>query len=370
MIRFACACGRQLQARDGQAGARAVCPICGQETTVPDAADTGPAEPWVAHPASLPDPSDRPVPDGEPAGRTAGRFGGRGRVSWLAVDSFVLAIVSFCTCTLSPEPDLRPLTTSYVLAAGHVLLTGLAATTLWRIRRSKGRLTGMWMASIGLLAGLFGTAVYGYMVPAAQSDPPRRTITALNWNLRQIALAMNTYALDKGKGFPPSAIRAPDGKPLLSWRVAILPYMEEEDLYARFHLDEPWDSPHNKKLLPLMPKTYAYPGGSLPDGLTRFQVYVGPGAAFEGPGGIRPEEFTDGLARTILVVQGAEPVPWTKPIDLPFGPEVVLVRPHERGGYYHVVMADASVASLPADTPEETLRALITRNGGEPVQWP
>ena len=60
--------------------------------------------------------------------------------------------------------------------------------------------------------------------------------------------------------FPPAATTDGADKPLLSWRVAILPFLEQQPLYEQFHLDEPWDSPHNKTLIEQMPQVYAIPG--------------------------------------------------------------------------------------------------------------
>src|SRR5207244_2364868 len=120
--------------------------------------------------------------------------------------------------------------------------------------------------------------------------------------------------------FPPPAKTA-NGKPLLSWRVLILPYIEQDALYRQFKLDEPWDSPHNLKLLPLMPKIYA-PVGAKPKEphSTYYQAIVGPGAAWEHTKdgkGMRIQNFTDGTSNTITVAEAREAVPWTKPDDIP-----------------------------------------------------
>jgi hypothetical protein len=74
-------------------------------------------------------------------------------------------------------------------------------------------------------------------------------------NLKQLALAMHNYHDVNGR-FPPAASRGADDKPLLSWRVMILPYLEQEALYKEFNMDEPWDSEQNKKLLAKMPDIY------------------------------------------------------------------------------------------------------------------
>jgi Protein of unknown function (DUF1559) len=110
-------------------------------------------------------------------------------------------------------------------------------------------------------------------------------------------------------------------KPLLSWRVALLPYLGREELFRQFRLDEPWDSPHNLALADQMPDVYGLPWlvdyRELPN-LTCFQVFVGPGAAFEGSTGISSRDFADGVSNTILVGTAEQPVLWTKPVDLEF----------------------------------------------------
>ena len=166
----------------------------------------------------------------------------------------------------------------------------------------------------------------------------------------------------------------PDGTPLLSWRVLLLPYLAEEDLYREFKLDEPWDSPHNLRLLDRMPATYAAPGykkGRLPPHHTVCHVFVGPGTAFEGPGGRTLKDFPDGQSNTLLIVEAGDPVPWTKPANLPFDPARVEV---PRGLFkdgYRAGFADGSVRFVPHDAPPDRLRAAITRNGGETngLEW-
>src|SRR5262245_822885 len=96
-------------------------------------------------------------------------------------------------------------------------------------------------------------------------------------NLKQIMLAFHNYH-DLYNGMPSAAICDKNGKPLLSWRVAILPLIEQDNLYKQFKLDEPWDSEHNKKLIPMMPKIYAVPNVSKPgDTDTYYRVFYGNG---------------------------------------------------------------------------------------------
>jgi len=161
------------------------------------------------------------------------------------------------------------------------------------------------------------------------------------------------------------------GRALLSWRVMLLPYLEQEALFKEFKLDEPWDSPHNRKLLGKMPKVYAPVGDASKHNraTTFYQVFVGPGAGFEKHRALRhPEAFPDGASNTIMVIEAGRAVPWTKPEDLPFDPDAPLP---ELGGLIkdgiNVVMFDGSPNTIRRDAEEAIIRAAITRNGREVV---
>jgi len=170
--------------------------------------------------------------------------------------------------------------------------------------------------------------------------------------------------------FPPAAVCGPDGKPLLSWRVLILPFIEQEALYKQFHLDEPWDSPHNIELLPKMPTIYGpYRTKQTYDGLTYFRAIVGPGATFEGTTGLKFADFTDGTSNTILIAEAWDPVPWTKPDELVYDPDGPLPRfgGIMKDGRFRALFADGHVQDISEAVREDSIRALITRNGGEAV---
>ena len=196
-------------------------------------------------------------------------------------------------------------------------------------------------------------------------------------NLKILASAMMNYEATHGH-LPPQSIRGKDGKPLLSWRVALLPYLDQEALYKRFKLDEPWDSEHNKKLLPLIPRVYETSRlGNLPgrDNLTNlvnthYQVFDGPGAVFAGPPSLPRAEVRDGTSYTLLIAEASEPVPWTKPQDLPFDAKGRLPKLGglSKGGF-HAAMVDGSVRFIPQTVGEKSLRAMITCNGGEIIDW-
>lgn len=188
--------------------------------------------------------------------------------------------------------------------------------------------------------------------------------------LMNLGLAMNNFAHTRGR-YPAAAIRK-DGKPLLSWRVALLPFLEQQALYNKFHLNEPWDSPHNKALLDQMPDVYApvTPAEQESKHSTTYQVFAGPGALFGGDEGASLGEIKDNVNLTIMIVEVARPVPWTKPEDLPFDKEKPLpelVGPFKDG--FHVLMAGGVVRFLRQQLKPEVLRALITPNGGEALSF-
>jgi prepilin-type processing-associated H-X9-DG protein len=191
-------------------------------------------------------------------------------------------------------------------------------------------------------------------------------------NLKQIGLALHNYVAANGT-FPAPAITGKDGKPLLSWRVAILPYLEQQALYDRFHHDEPWDSPHNKPLIKEMPTLYLCPSRpGVAAGTTTYRVFAGPGALFEAGKTKGLAEVTDGASNTILVAEAREAVPWTSPdSDLPFDPKAPAslhgAGSHHSGGGFQVLMADGSVQFVGDSIDPKTLRSLITCSGGEVV---
>jgi hypothetical protein len=181
-------------------------------------------------------------------------------------------------------------------------------------------------------------------------------------------MAMHSYHDAHGR-LPAAAVCGKDGKPLLSWRVTLLPYLEAADLYDQFKLDEPWDSPHNIRLLSKMPDVYAPPPGKkskVPPDHTVCHVFVGKGAAFEGCEGLRLDDFPDGPSETVLVVEAGEPVPWTKPADLQYEPDGPLpeVRCIFKDGF-RARMVSCERWWVKKGTSEAILRAAITRNGGE-----
>jgi hypothetical protein len=208
-------------------------------------------------------------------------------------------------------------------------------------------------------------------LPIRRTREAARRAQCTNY-LKQIGLAMHNYH-SAHNTFPPAFNVGKDGRPLLSWRVHVLPLIEAKALYDEFHLDEPWDSPHNRALISRMPKVYACPSArpSLArDGKTTYLTPRGPATIFPGAEGIKIQDITDGTSNTIMVVDAGDDaaVTWTKPDDWEVAPEFQTrgLFGHHTGGT-EFLLGDGSVRFLKEKVAPKLLHALTTRNGGEVI---
>jgi len=217
----------------------------------------------------------------------------------------------------------------------------------------------MSFATTGVLVGL--------LLPAVQSARNAAQRMSSSNNMKQIALAMHNYH-DTYNRLPPPAITSDTGEPLLSWRVALLPYLEGGELYDRFKLDEPWDSDHNIALLAEMPSSYADPGLSLEPGLTIYHAMVGDRFMFHPTTKSSFRDVTDGLSNTIMAIAGNQfsATPWTSPDYL----EIDSENPTElfdRPTGFLAAMGDGSVVTISAEVDNDQINAALTRDGQEPI---
>ena len=198
-------------------------------------------------------------------------------------------------------------------------------------------------------------------------DEVKRSLITIN-HLKQIALAMHNYNSVFG-AFPAAAIcDKKTGKPLLSWRVSILPFIEQEALYKQFKMDEPWDSEHNLKLAKNMPKIYFHPKANKPgDNKTHYRIFYGKGAAFELNKPTQIINITDGLSNTLMAVEAEEPVVWTNPNDLAFDPTKALPKMLSIDGKFSAAYCDGSVRTFKMPIDQEILKLLIQKNDGKPI---
>jgi hypothetical protein len=204
------------------------------------------------------------------------------------------------------------------------------------------------------------------LLPAvAKAREAARTAQETN-ALRQFALAaLNNESATK---MLPDDIRGKDGKPLLSWRVRVLPYLEQQQLYNQFKLDEPWDSPNNRPLLDQMPVIYQSPSGG-PANKTRFLGFKGEHTLFPPEGKMQLRKITDGTSNTLLFVEVIpdKAVEWTKPADIDFDPAKPFAGLQSPQGFFLAAFCDGSVQRLSLGIGDEAMKALVTPAGGEAV---
>jgi hypothetical protein len=207
------------------------------------------------------------------------------------------------------------------------------------------------------------------LLPAVHSARgAARRATSMN-NMKQIALALHNYH-DVYKSFPPAYSTDKEGKPLLSWRVLILPFLEQGALYDQFHLDEPWDSEHNKRLSQMVVPTYRAPGSSSPPWMTNYLGVGGEHGIFRGKDPVRFADIRDGSSNTIMIVEANDQsaVPWAKPDDFQPDADNVMGRlVGLRPGGFNAGLADGSVRFISETISGEVLQLLFSRDDGQPI---
>jgi hypothetical protein len=191
--------------------------------------------------------------------------------------------------------------------------------------------------------------------------------------LRQIGTALQGYH-DFYRAFPPAYVADKNGRPLYSWRVLILPFMDQEHLYKNINLNEPWDSPHNKPILDS--SSYAFLCPNLPDENeldTSYVMIVGPDTISDGPHSSSLHDFQDGASNTIFAVEIANSgIHWAEPRDLKADEINYRINdPDHKGisschkGYAHVLFGDNTVREMKDSTDPEIVKAMTTIAGGE-----
>ena len=223
-------------------------------------------------------------------------------------------------------------------------------------------------------------ALVAMIVPALRTErePGTPKDTRCGNNLKQIGLALHVYH-DEWGCFPPAYVVDEGGSHRHSWRVLILPYIEQEQLYEQYRFDEPWNSTHNLQVARTMPSVFRCPQDSRAAPTdTSYVMLVGPGAFAEGATSCRFADLTDGSSNTIAVIEMSGcGILWTHPRDLDAtqmsfiinGPIANAPRSNHPHGV-NALMADGSVRFLGEEMRLQDLKALVTRAGGERIDPP
>jgi len=233
-----------------------------------------------------------------------------------------------------------------------------------------------------------GTVVFAALiaifVPSPTSGREASPRAACKINLKQIGLALHNYHETYGS-FPPAFVPDEEGRPAHSWRILILPFIDEQKLYSEYRFDEPWDSPHNSTLADKIPSTYRCPSFAKSHRhhdletehslrMTNYVAISTAGAVFDGPRATSIKEIHDGTGKTLVVAEVRQhSVHWMQPDDVT--PHELLsdllystqdVHANHIGGL-HVLHADGAARFLPATTTLKELQEMVSRDGDEPI---
>ncbi|MEC7566943.1 MAG: DUF1559 domain-containing protein [Planctomycetota bacterium] len=365
-------CGHYEKRPQESVGHSESCPVCGEivpasaTLSLPTDAEVNQIPPFPVQAESPVTPVSLATPSNAPAFQVSQSTHSPHRGTLLLILSLMSFLLGCVGLALGPvlffmaKKDLRE------IGDGRMDPAGKGLTTF-------GFIAGIITTITGLMATVFvGLFVLALFLPAVSSGRDvARNMASAN-NLKMIGLGILTYHTEYNE-FPvgeSAVIQYESGKPLLSWRVHILPFIGEEFLYSQFHLDEPWDSPHNMALLELMPDIYKRPGY---ESATQ-TVYVAPlsvRGVLDSGQRIRHRDIVDGESQTGMVVELPETmaVPWTQPgatvVDLHtlhlFSPNFL---PH-----VNVLFVDGSVNPISADLDSQEWDSLFDRSDGRTVFW-
>ncbi len=368
-IAFSCDCGKKLQAPDRFAGKRTKCKACGKLLIIPGATVAGEKVAAVAKPM---------VPTSQPVAEKNGPL--------FAPPQDVIPVAKTLKKKTKPSPPSNPWDDNFLDQPTTPWRADDAAREGSKVRGDVGGGRGLAIYVILLLVGAGGGAAGYYWQnirdffenlsfasapdpspkpknqpgSGGKSEPTPDQKIAME-RLTQIGLAFHMHH-DEHKRLPPDKLKGG-----LSWRVALLPYLgeEEKQLYQQLKMDEPWDSEHNKKLIDSMPSVYASPTAG--KGTTPYRVFSNRDAAFDGPF-VRFRNFRDGMNSSFLVVEMSDAVPWTKPDDLKFDPKQPPSVGNEFPDVFLALVANGEVRMLPRETPAEVLHdAIRVKDGKLPV---
>lgn len=283
-----------------------------------------------------------------------------GKSSGKAIASLVLGLSGFCLSLIAGIP---------------ALILGVLA--LREISASQGQVGGRGMAITGIATGAISTFVcpivlVALLLPAVMSAREAARRMQCSGNMHYISFALHNYHSAIGT-LPPPFIADDTGNRIHSWRGLIAPYMDLQEV-RNYSLDEPWNGPNNVALAESEVSVFTCPSDADGDAnRTSYVAVVGPGFAFDETAAVTFSSITDGAADTILLVEVAgRDIQWAEPRDLTFEEFLALYNDqavsHHPGGF-NVAYADASVHFLHYGLAPAELRALFTRDGGEPINF-
>ena len=234
-----------------------------------------------------------------------------------------------------------------------------------------------WVIVLAVLGGVILLVVpclIALLLPAVQQAREAARRSQCKNNLKQIGLALHNYH-DVYGSFPPAYVADENGEPMYSWRVLILPYLDQQALYDSFDLSQPWDAPPNIDLLDRMPAVFRCPShGDEEDegGITHYAGVTGENTIFQGAEPVQIADVTDGTSNTIMVGEVAYAgIAWTAPVDINIEDNPDIGDPDgfssDHVGGVHFLMTDGAVRFVSENIDSQTLENLYLRNDGNAI---
>ncbi|MBC8116445.1 MAG: DUF1559 domain-containing protein [Candidatus Saccharimonas sp.] len=259
---------------------------------------------------------------------------------------------------------------------GESLVSGGARTSGSRKRKSGGQSssTNVVIIAVVLCGAMFvcGGILLALLLPAVQQAREAARRTQCKNNLKQIGLALHNYH-DTFNKFPAAHLNDLQDQPKLSWRVSILPYIDQPQIFNSYAFNDAWDSPSNSMLLNPMPRTYACPSHSAPGSInTCYATFTGDNTVLGAGKCVSLRDVTDGTSNTLMIVEACRlNIPWMKPQDIDAATFTRIGDPNGVSSFHtggaHVLMADGSVRFVSVNVDPNVVKALITHNGDEAV---
>lgn len=218
--------------------------------------------------------------------------------------------------------------------------------------------------------GLFlcGGVLIALLLPAVQAArEAARRAQSMN-NLKQIALAMHNYH-DTFNELPPAVVTDADGQPLYSGRVLLLPFMDQQAIYAQWDKSKAWNSPENQALANVAIPIFHDPSGQSAPGMTDYLFVTGPGTVFDGQGKRKLQDITDGTSNTLVFIEiKGMNVNWAEPREWDISQQPWPIPGNHPGGNL-AAFADGAVRLISNQTPPQEVQKMTTRAGGEAVSY-
>ncbi|MBS0205732.1 MAG: DUF1559 domain-containing protein [Planctomycetes bacterium] len=242
------------------------------------------------------------------------------------------------------------------------------------VRRSTG--SSVWLIVV-IVAGVGGLAMLGIiavlialLLPAVQQAREAARRTQCKNNLKQIGLAMHNYE-STYRLFPAAHLNDDEGQPRISWRVSILPFLDEAPRFNRYNSDEPWDGPQNAQLLNPLPQTYACPSNPAPAVNSCYAAMTGSDSIMGSGECVSISDVKDGLSSTLMIVEACKlNIVWMQPKDIDAATFTRVGDPNGISSFHvggvNILMADGSVRFMSAATAPQVVQGMISHSGGEP----